>query len=80
MTQQTPSPCWIVPKGANLEVRVELSFWQGSHFLNVRLWSKTEAGDLPTKQGFTLQLAQAEAFSEAVRGAVAVARERGLIS
>jgi hypothetical protein len=80
MTSEAANSVWIVPKGANLEVRVELSFWQGANFLNVRLWSKSEVGDIPTKQGFTLQLAQAEAFCEAVQSAVHVARERGLIS
>jgi hypothetical protein len=71
---------WSVPKNARDEIRVELSHWNGSDRLNVRVWVAKDAGMIATKQGFTLPMDRALGFCEAVTNALRVARERGLIS
>jgi Transcriptional Coactivator p15 (PC4) len=80
MNDATDNPCWTIAKNARDEIRVELSHWNGSDRLNVRVWVPKNGVMIATKYGFVLTLDRADSLLDAVTSAVRVARERGLMA
>ena len=58
---------YLIRKNAREEVRLQISDYLGSTFLDVRIWSDTGDGEhRPTRKGVTIPLAALPAFVEAV--------------
>ncbi|UMA67280.1 transcriptional coactivator p15/PC4 family protein (plasmid) [Roseivivax marinus] len=67
-----------IPRGNGEEIRVSLSEYKGSRFLNLRTWFRNARGQMqPGKKGLTVPMRLLPDFARAVSRANTVALQRG---
>jgi hypothetical protein len=68
-----------IAKNSREVLRIEMSGWHGSHFVNLRCWFLNEAGALcPGRQGIALSYRDLPKIIEALETAYNIATARGL--